>query len=155
MGTVKNVEMNYFNGADYDVIRPNILLGNVSDWTNSIYSKAEVNALINSIKQEQEAFQNFVVGGYIGGSIEFEGSFYSITTGFRPVAVFFMTSGYLYSSNYSGDSNRYNELVTKDTLYFTIQDEGFSVRNSENGDIHTKYRYYYLDYIYKYIAFKA
>ena len=46
MGTVKNVEMNYFNGTDYDVIRPETVLENVSDWADSIYSKEEVDELL-------------------------------------------------------------------------------------------------------------
>lgn len=46
MGTVKNVEMNYFNGADYDVIRPETVLENVSDWADSIYSKEEIDELL-------------------------------------------------------------------------------------------------------------
>ena len=155
MGTVKNVGMNYFNEADYDVIRPNILLGNASDWTNSIYSKEEIDAFINSIEQKQESFQNFVVGGYIGGSNSYEGSFYPIVLGFRPMAVFFMSSSYLYDSSYSGDTSRLVRLMINDTQYFTIQDNGFSVRNSNNGDNHNRYTYYYKDQIYKFIAFKA
>ena len=46
MGTIKNVEINYFNGVDYDIIRPEISLENVNDWTNSLYNKTEVNGLI-------------------------------------------------------------------------------------------------------------
>ena len=155
MGTVKNVEMNYFNGADYDVIRPNILLGNVSDWVNRIYSKGEVDAFINSIEQKQESFQNFVVGGYIGGTDSYEGSFYPIVLGFRPTAVFFMSNSYLYSSSYSGDKPRYEFLIANDIGFFTIQDNGFSVRNSHNGDDIRRYTFYSKDQLYKFIAFKA
>ena len=48
MGTVKNVEMNYFNGADYDVIYPQSLLENITDWENDIYDKTQ----IDDIKSE-------------------------------------------------------------------------------------------------------
>ena len=64
MGTVKNVEMNYFNGADYDVIRPSTNFELVSEWENYIYSKNEVDNLISTAKEnhgdwEQVGFYEF------------------------------------------------------------------------------------------------
>ena len=51
MGTVKNVEMNYFNGVDYDVLRPEIGLENVSDFNNymesNYYDKSEIDSKIS------------------------------------------------------------------------------------------------------------
>ena len=45
-----NIEMNTYNGTTYDQIYPQTLLNNIVDWSNSIYSKNEVNNLINTFK---------------------------------------------------------------------------------------------------------
>lgn len=37
-----NIEMSSYNGTSYDQLYPKTLLANVSDWSNSIYSKSEV-----------------------------------------------------------------------------------------------------------------
>ena len=52
---VKNIEMNYFNGADYDVIRPKTNFNLVSEWEDYIYSKNEVDDLISSAKENYGA----------------------------------------------------------------------------------------------------
>lgn len=44
-----NIEMNYYNGNSYDVLYPTIPLNNVSDWTNTIYSKSQIDSKINTI----------------------------------------------------------------------------------------------------------
>ena len=76
MGTVKNVEMNYFNGADYDVIRPSTNFELVSEWENYIYSKNEVDNLISTAKEnhgdwEQVGFYEFQTG-LIGSYLDVE-----------------------------------------------------------------------------------
>ena len=75
MGTVKNVEMNYFNGADYDVIRPEIVLENVGDFNsymgNNYYTQNEVNNKINeavSIPTGWESLGTF--NGWTGNTTE-------------------------------------------------------------------------------------
>ena len=44
----RNIQMNYYNGSSYDQLYPQTLLSNVSNWNNSIYSKSEVDNIINS-----------------------------------------------------------------------------------------------------------
>ena len=49
-----NIEMNSFNGSSYDQLYPQTLLSNVSNWNNSIYSKTEVDNIINSNIEDVE-----------------------------------------------------------------------------------------------------
>ena len=73
---VKNIEMNYFNGADYDVIRPKTNFNLVSEWEDYIYSKNEVDDLISSAKEnygnwEQVGFYEFQTG-LVGSQLDVE-----------------------------------------------------------------------------------
>ena len=43
-----NIEMNSFNGSSYDQLYPQTLLNNISDWANNIYSKTEIDNVLNS-----------------------------------------------------------------------------------------------------------
>ena len=45
----KNIEMNYKISDGYEVLYPNILLANVTDWSASIYSKSEIDSKISTI----------------------------------------------------------------------------------------------------------
>lgn len=49
MATNRNIQMNYFNGVDYDVLNPRTTVGNISDWNSAIYSKGEVDSKINTV----------------------------------------------------------------------------------------------------------
>lgn len=44
-----NIEMNYFNGSGYDQLRPRTILNNVTDWSNTLYSKTQVDSKINTL----------------------------------------------------------------------------------------------------------
>ena len=43
-----NIEMNTYNGSTYDQLYPKTYLSNVLDWSSTIYSKTEVDNIINS-----------------------------------------------------------------------------------------------------------
>ena len=43
-----NIEMNTYNGSTYDQLYPKTYLSNVLNWSNTIYSKTEVDNIINS-----------------------------------------------------------------------------------------------------------
>ena len=45
-----NVEMSYFNGSGYDQLRPRTILNNVTDWSNTLYNKTQVDSKINTLK---------------------------------------------------------------------------------------------------------
>lgn len=45
-----NIEMNYFNGSGYDQLRPRTILNNVTDWSNTLYNKTQVDSKINTLK---------------------------------------------------------------------------------------------------------
>lgn len=55
----KNIEINYNNGTQYEVLYPKVLLNNVSDWNDSIYSKTEVDSLIEENKYDWEFYGSF------------------------------------------------------------------------------------------------
>lgn len=55
----KNIEINYNNGLGYDVLYPYTTLSNITDWSDSIYSKDEV----YSKTQVDTLFNNLDVGG--------------------------------------------------------------------------------------------
>ena len=44
-----NIEMNSYNGRSYDALYPKTILNNVSDWSNNIYSKSQIDSTINTI----------------------------------------------------------------------------------------------------------
>ena len=52
MATNRNIQMNYFNGIDYDVLNPRTTVGNISDWNSAIYSKSEVDSKINTVNSK-------------------------------------------------------------------------------------------------------
>lgn len=41
-----NIEMNSYNGSQYNKLYPRTLLNNVTDWNGSIYSKSEVDGFV-------------------------------------------------------------------------------------------------------------
>ena len=43
-----NIEMNAYNGSSYDQLYPQTLLNNVTDWSNNVYSKTEIDNVLNS-----------------------------------------------------------------------------------------------------------
>lgn len=90
MGTVKNVEMNYFNGVDYDVIRPGIVLENVSDFNSymesNYYDKSEIDTKISESISKPIGWgevgtyhfttgSNTGIGASVGGDIFIENFF--------------------------------------------------------------------------------
>lgn len=48
----KNIEMNYKVSDGYEILYPNILLANVTDWNTSIYSKSEIDSKISTINDD-------------------------------------------------------------------------------------------------------
>lgn len=46
----KNIEMNYFNGNEYEVLYPSVTMGNIGDWNDYVYSKSKVDNIINPIR---------------------------------------------------------------------------------------------------------
>lgn len=44
-----NIEMNSFDGSQYNQLYPRTLLNNVTDWNGSIYSKSEIDSELNSV----------------------------------------------------------------------------------------------------------
>ena len=50
MATNRNIQMNYFNGVDYDMLNPRTTVGNISDWNSVIYSKGEVDSKDSTIQ---------------------------------------------------------------------------------------------------------
>lgn len=55
-----NIEMNSYDGSQYNQLYPRTLLNNVTDWNGSIYSKSEVDSTINSINTKISNIQSFV-----------------------------------------------------------------------------------------------
>ena len=55
---VKNIEMNYRNESGYDVLYPESILENIVDWQNSIYSKSEIDNLVQQIQNSLDSFVN-------------------------------------------------------------------------------------------------
>ena len=55
-----NIEMQYYDGSEYQVLNPKTNLNQISDWTNSIYSKTEVDSKINTINSTVSSLQSSV-----------------------------------------------------------------------------------------------
>ena len=43
----KNIEMNYYNGTDYEILYPSVVMNNIGDWQSNVYSKAETDNKID------------------------------------------------------------------------------------------------------------
>ena len=43
----KNIEMNYYNGTDYEILYPSVMMNNIGDWQSNVYSKAETDNKID------------------------------------------------------------------------------------------------------------
>lgn len=128
MGTIKNVEINYFNGVDYDIIRPEISLENVNDWTNSLYNKTEVNGLILQIQEDLNSFINQTgnlkveIGTYIGQyNTNATSSWTTIQLSFQPKSVLIssVTFGFM--------MDNYNTAYTPSGVYGLITSSGLNV----------------------------
>lgn len=68
----KQIEMNYKLDSGYEVIYPNILLNNVIDWVNNIYSKSEIDNKVDNINQSITNAQMTPGGWNVLGSFNFE-----------------------------------------------------------------------------------
>ena len=63
----KQIEMNYKLESGYEVLYPNVILNSVTDWTNSIYSKSEIDDKIASATQIPAGWEELgVFNGYTG-----------------------------------------------------------------------------------------
>lgn len=54
-----NIEMQYYNGSRYDTLRPRTVLNNITDWSNNIYSKSEIDTNIYTKSQTNSLFNNY------------------------------------------------------------------------------------------------
>ena len=50
-----NIEMNSYDGSQYNQLYPRTLLNNVTDWRNTLYNKTETDALLSSINTNIES----------------------------------------------------------------------------------------------------
>ena len=54
-----NIEMNSLNSdGNYDVLYPRTLLNNVTDWSNNVYSKSEINTIQSSLNGSISTLRN-------------------------------------------------------------------------------------------------
>lgn len=61
MATNRNIQMNYFNGVDYDVLNPSTVMNQINDWGDFVYGKSEVDNLLSSKKE-----MYYMTGTYMG-----------------------------------------------------------------------------------------
>lgn len=76
-----NIQMEYFNGGSYDVLQPQTVLNNITDWSSNLYNKTEVDSKTNSLQSSINSMQgtinsinSIVSGGYLIKRINY-GSF--------------------------------------------------------------------------------
>ena len=68
-----NIQMNYYDGSSYQELNPQTTLNQISDWTNSIYSKNEIYSRneiddkLNNISIKPKFYSGTYIGN--GGSI--------------------------------------------------------------------------------------
>lgn len=55
-----NIEMQYYDGSEYQILNPKTNLNQVSDWNNSIYNKSEIDSKISTINSTVTSLQNSV-----------------------------------------------------------------------------------------------
>ena len=55
-----NIEMNSFNGSQYNQLYPQTLLNNIMDWSNTIYNKTETDGFISTINSSISQINNSV-----------------------------------------------------------------------------------------------
>ena len=54
-----NIEMNYFDGTEYNILYPKTNMSNINDWNSYVYSKNEVNKNIETINDK---INNGIIG---------------------------------------------------------------------------------------------
>ena len=99
-----NIQMEYFNGSSYDVLQPQTILNNITDWASNLYSQSQINDLLNQKAnssqidslQSQITSLNSKVGGLgiRAGTTTYErveahtyGSWKTVNFGFKPDAL--------------------------------------------------------------------
>ena len=60
-----NIEMNSYDGSQYNQLYPQTLLNNVTDWSNILYTKNEINNSNKGILEQFEDLQNLKNKGII------------------------------------------------------------------------------------------
>lgn len=104
-----NIQMQYFNGSSYDVLLPQTILNNISDWNNILYSQSQINDLLNqkanssqidSLQSQITSLNNNIGGlGIRAGTTTYEsveahtyGSWKTVNFGFKPDALLIKVS---------------------------------------------------------------
>lgn len=113
-----NIEMNSYDGSQYNQLYPRTLLNNVTDWSSNIYNKSETDSLLSSISTNIESINLeplTITSVYISG--ESEGSFIMPGTINDCFMVFFKCTGPTSGYNTAGlviylNSSHSSELVS-------------------------------------------
>lgn len=45
----RNIEMNYYNGSNYEVLYPSVMMNNIGDWNSKVYSKSEIDSKVSEV----------------------------------------------------------------------------------------------------------
>ena len=147
-----NIQMEYFNGSSYDILQPQTILNNITDWASNLYSRTEVNNLLSqkanssTVSSLETIVNNMRIsfGSYIGTAEEIstdEGntSWVTIQCGFRPTFVYIEdsvrgTNESASSTNSTRPTGIYNGSafrVGMDTIQpLSMTSTGFRIRNS-------------------------
>ena len=66
MSTQRNIQIQYFNGTDYDVLNPSTVMSQISDWSEFVYGKDTINSLLSSKKE-----MYYMTGTYLGTGVSY------------------------------------------------------------------------------------
>ena len=113
----KNIQMNYFNGNDYEELYPQSLLNNITDWANVLYNKTQTDNLISNLDSSLKSWVNsqlsnsskIETGTYTGISDDMSTTDYTSTiiTSFNPKFVMVVALGYQWDMDWAGDNDYY------------------------------------------------
>ena len=55
-----NIEMQYYDGSEYQILNPKTNLNQISDWSNNIYNKTEIDSKVSTINSTVSSLQSSV-----------------------------------------------------------------------------------------------
>ena len=169
---MKQIEINYLTSTGYESLYPNVNCASITDFTENLYSKSEVDGMIQEMRN-QTGDLKFAMGQYTGTELISDlkpgdgvavGSWSIITVGFKPEKIILFMNGSAGNtfSNTDYTGGNFYSLPFYVTPYglpnvnlIEARDNGFAARNGADGTKTSRVNYYFnqKDYTIYYFAF--
>ena len=133
-----NIEMNSFDGSQYNQLYPRTLLNNVTDWNGSIYSKSEVDSELNSVSTNFNSKISTITGqiSSLNRTVtSLSNTVSTFSAGFKVLGNIAIHNNVSNSFNFPKPIGSYSVL-----LFMTNSDRGGTLYVNDNDELDTKVR---------------